>query len=490
MEIPDRIAFLKATDLLGGAPEHLLRQIGERMEAVDLGAGTTLFREGDAGDAVYLVVEGTLRLENEGIPLMARRRGDCVGEFALIDDAPRSASAIAETDVRLLKWERDAFQEAVSGTTEVAYGIFKILIEKLREDIGIQVEAARELRRANQRLEQENRSLRVQVAPEPEVVYQSPRMQEVLDLAWKVAESSSTVLLRGDSGTGKEVVARGIHGRSLYREGPFVPVHCASLPASLLESELFGHEKGAFTGATAQRPGRFELADGGTLFLDEVGEIEPEIQIKLLRVLQERRFERVGGSRTLQVNVRVIAATNRNLEKAMGDGTFREDLYYRLNVIPIVLPPLRERREDIPVLVTHFLDHYSREMAQPELRVSDEAMDQLLVYAWPGNVRELQNLIERMIVVVDGEAVLPRHLPPEVRGEEAGRGVTGAAEPSGGLPTLAEMERRHVEAALIRCGWNQSQAARLLDISRDQLRHRIKRYGIQGDWHVGAPTRN
>ena len=490
MTIIDRIAFLKTTDLLAGTPENLLWQIGEHMEEVEAKAGMILFREGEAGDAVYLILVGTLSLEREDIPLVARGRGECVGEFALIDDAPRSASAIVETDVLLLRWEREDFQEVLSQSPEVACGIFRILTDKLRQDVVLQVETAKELRRANERLERENRTLRIQVAPESEVVSQSARMQEVLDMAWKVADASSTVLLRGESGTGKEVVARAIHRRSPYREGPFVPVHCAALPASLLESELFGHEKGAFTGATARRQGWFELADRGTIFLDEMGEIDPEIQVKLLRVLQERTFERVGGSQTIEVELRVIAATNRNLEEAIRAGTFREDLYYRLNVIPLVLPPLRERREDIPRLVAHFLDHYSREVGRQVLRVSSEAMDLLSAYAWPGNVRELQNLIERMIVVVEGETILPRHLPPEARGEKVPTGTTELPKPSEGVSTLAEMERRHVEAALIRCEWNQSHAARLLDISRDQLRHRIKRYGIQGSWRVGAPARN
>ena len=337
-------------------------------------------------------------------------------------------------------------------------------------------------------LERENRTLRMQVAPEPEVVSHSPRMQEVLDMAWRVANTASTVLLRGESGTGKEVIARAIHRRSPYREGSFIPVHCAALPASLLESELFGHEKGAFTGATAQRQGRFELADGGTLFLDEVGELDPEIQVKLLRVLQERKFERVGGSQTIEVDVRMIAATNRNLEEAIDAGTFREDLYYRLNVIPILLPSLRERREDIPMLVDHFLDRYTREVGRPMLRVSSETMDLFLAYTWPENIREPQNLIERMVVVAEGETILPRHLPPEVQEEGLPVGPTDAPKPSEELPTLAEVERKHVEAALVRCGWNQSQAARLLDITRDQLRHRIKRYGLQDSRRAGAST--
>ncbi|MDP6776641.1 MAG: sigma 54-interacting transcriptional regulator [Candidatus Latescibacteria bacterium] len=486
----DQIRFLQDTSLLAEAPGYVIRQVHTRMCEVTLREGESLFREDDPGDAAYVVLEGELRLEKEGIGLVDRGPGDCVGEFALIDDSPRSATVVALTDVVLLRWERTSFQAAVSETPGVATGIFKILLAKLREDIGIQVEAAKELIQANERLTRENRTLRVQVAPDPEVITRSPRMGEVLRLASRVAQTASTVMLKGESGTGKEVIARVIHRRGPRSEGPFIPVHCAALPTNLLESELFGHEKGSFTGATARRQGRFELADSGTLFLDEVGEIEPETQVKLLRVLQDRQFERVGGSQTLKVDARVISASNRDLEAAVAAGRFREDLYYRLNVIPIVLPPLRTRREDIPLLVEHFMGEYCREMGRAELQIAPEAMKLLRSYRWPGNVRELQNLVERMVVVVDGDMVEPGHLPPEMVGGGEGDAATESGESQGELATLEEMERKHVEAALARSGWNQSRAARLLGISRDQLRNRIKRYGIEGDWRVGSPGRN
>ncbi|MDA0746889.1 MAG: sigma 54-interacting transcriptional regulator [bacterium] len=483
----DRMDLLKATDLLADVSLDLLTRISEALTEMRVKRGETLVQEGDAGDAAFLVVEGRLAIEKDGIVLLTRGAGEWVGEFALIDDAPRSTFVKAATNAVLLRWDRENFQKMIGQSSEVAYGIARVLLAKLREDVSIQVETAKDLRDANERLERENRSLKVQVKPEPQVISQSPRMQEVLDLAWKVADSPSTVLLRGESGTGKEVIARAIHRHSpVGATGPFVSVHCASLSATLLESELFGHEKGAFTGASALRQGRFELADGGTLFLDEVGEIEPEVQVKLLRVLQERAFERVGGSRTLQVNVRLIAATNRNLEEGVRTGRFREDLYYRLNVIPIVLLPLRERREDIPLLVTHFLGHYCKEMGRSLVRVADGAMDRLQAYDWPGNVRELQNLMERIVVVGDGKILLSEHLPVEMRGVEP---TTPKAGFTGGFPTLAEVEQRHVETALVQCNWNQSQAAHLLGVSRDQLRNRVKRFGIQGEWKVGAPAR-
>ena len=338
-----------------------------------------------------------------------------------------------------------------------------------------------DLQRANEQLEQENRSLRVQLESDSEVVSRNAQMQSVLQLAWRAAESPSTVLLQGESGTGKEVIARAIHRRSAYSEGLFVPVHCAALPSELLESELFGHEKGAFTGAITQRLGRFEMAQGGTLFLDEVGEIGLDMQVKLLRVLQERAFERVGGTQTVEVDVRVLAATNRDLAEAVREGQFREDLYYRLNVVPIVLPPLRERVEDIASFVDRFLSHYADQMGRSAMRVSAAAMDLLMAYRWPGNVRELQNWVERMVVVADSDEILPRHLPGEVQKNQA----VG----SGDILPLGEIERQHVEAALAQCKWNQTDAAELLKITRAQLRHRIKQHGIVGGWRVGAPVR-
>ena len=482
----ERIAFLRQTDLFSQVDEDLLERIAMGVEEVEVRAGETVFREGEAGDAIYLVVEGILNLVSEGVLLVGRGPGECVGEFALIDRESRSADAVAETDGRLLKWESADFHAALAQSPEIAYGVFRILTDKLRQDIAVQVEAARQLRRDNERLARENRQLQAQVGPEQDLVTRSRTMQEVLDLAWRVAASASTVLLRGESGTGKEVLARAIHRHSSYGEGPFVPVHCAALPATLLESELFGHEKGAFTGATGQRQGRFELANGGTLFLDEIGELEPEIQIKLLRVLQERTFERVGGHETVEVDVRVVAATHRDLEAFVRDGTFREDLYYRLNVVPVILPPLRERREDISVLVEHFLERFCLELGRSPLSIAPATMELLTAHAWPGNVRELQNLMERMAVVVDEETVQPAHLPLELRGVQSAAGERSAT----GLATLAEVERRHVEEALVRSAWNQSHAAQLLNISRDQLRLRIVRYGIKGPWRVGAPVRN
>lgn len=310
-----------------------------------------------------------------------------------------------------------------------------------------------------------------------QLVSRSPVMQQVLDLAGRVADSESTVLIRGETGTGKEVIAQSIHLRSRRSEGPFVPVNCAGIPTGLLESELFGHEKGAFTGATSRRKGRFELANAGTLFLDEIGDLSAEGQTKLLRVLQERRLERLGGTETIAVDVRVVAATNRDLERQVDQGAFREDLYYRLNVIPISLPPLRERPEDVPLIAQHFLNRYARMSGRPAQSLSPEALDCLSAYRWPGNVRELRNVIERMVVLVDEDLITAGHLPPEIR---AGA-LEGDRATRRSFDTLVERERRHILEALERSGGvvrGPGGAAVLLGMPESTLRHRIKKLGI------------
>lgn len=342
------------------------------------------------------------------------------------------------------------------------------------------------LQQAYKRLEQENQTLRVQLEPVQEMLSRNPQMQATLDLAHRVADTPTTILLTGESGTGKEVLSRAIH-RMSGRQGQFVPVHCAALPAALLESELFGHEKGAFTSAVEKREGRFERADGGTLFLDEVSEIPPEVQVKLLRVLQERQFERVGSSDTLEVDVRVIAATNKSLETAVKNGTFRQDLYYRLNVIPITLMPLRERPEDIPLLIDQFLEQSCTKTGRDPKHISKDTLEQLLTYAWPGNVRELQNLIERLVVISIDNIITPQDLPNEVKTPQ--QETQNNPTETNTQASLAEVEKQTLKNTLIQCQWNQSEAARVLGISRTKLRDRIKRYNIQGTWRVGAPGR-
>jgi len=293
----------------------------------------------------------------------------------------------------------------------------------------------------------------------------------------QVAPSDATVLIRGESGTGKELIARAIHFNSARAAGPLVTLNCAALPEQLLESELFGHEKGAFTGAVAQRKGRFELADGGSIFLDEIGDLSPALQVKLLRVLQERQFERLGGTRTLKVDVRILAATHRDLEQAMRDGTFREDLYYRLNVVTIQIPPLRERREDIPVFLDHFLRKFVQKNRREVTGLTAAARDALLRYDYPGNVRELENIVERAVLLCRSQVIDLEDLPVALRPGERGPVESEARR----LPDLlASIEWQAIRAALERHGGVQTQAAAELGISERVLRYKMKKYGLEG----------
>jgi two-component system NtrC family response regulator/two-component system response regulator HydG len=324
-----------------------------------------------------------------------------------------------------------------------------------------------ELRRETRQLRQR---VRDRVAPN-NIVGDSPPMQRVFEIVDQVAPSRATVLIAGESGTGKELVANALHQRSPRANGPFIKLHCAALAESLLESELFGHERGSFTGAMARKDGRFQLADGGTLFLDEIGEISPAIQVKLLRFLQEHEFERVGGTQTIRVDVRVIAATNRNLTEEVAKGRFREDLYYRLNVVALEIPPLRERRSDIPPLAKFFLERYAKENGKPALGFSPEALELLAAYDWPGNVRELENAIERAVVLTSGSLVDARQLPPNVRPRLAPAGM-----PAIPGATMADIERYAILETLKSTGGSTSKAAEILGISVRTIQYRLHQY--------------
>jgi two-component system, NtrC family, nitrogen regulation response regulator NtrX len=336
------------------------------------------------------------------------------------------------------------------------------------------------------RLEEENLQLRQRLEPQQEVVGESPTLRRLREQIAAAAPTNGRVLIRGESGTGKELLARAIHRQSLRRGRPFVAVNCAAIPEELIESELFGHEKGAYTGATAQRRGKFEQADGGTIFLDEVGDMSLKTQAKVLRVLQEQTFERVGGSETLAVDVRVIAASNKDLEAAMRGGAFREDLFYRLNVVPFEIPPLRDRKEDIPVLARHFLAWYCAEYGKHEKMLTPAALDRLLQYPWPGNVRELKNLMERMVIMVPAERIVPEDLEASLapRGAE-GQGGEAATEAPAGLEaaTLREGRERFERAFLLRhleaAGWNITRAAERLGIERSNLHRKLRAFRIE-----------
>jgi DNA-binding NtrC family response regulator len=326
----------------------------------------------------------------------------------------------------------------------------------------------------------ENRMLKAQLkegARFEGIISVDPAMEEALNVVARAAPSRASVLIRGESGTGKELIARAIHSASPRAACPFVAINCAALNENLIESELFGHEKGAFTGADAQRQGRFEQADGGTLFIDEVAEIPAEVQAKLLRVLQERTIERVGGNASIEVDVRLVSATHQQVEDLVQAGRFREDLFYRLNVVTLVLPPLRQRRQDIPVLVDFFLERYSAENSKGIDEVSREAMEALMRYDYPGNVRELQNLVERAVVMTRGSAVTRADLPAELQ-ESSARKVELSA--SATLPEQVEaLERQAIEQAMTAASGVQSRAAELLGITERNLRYKLKKYGFK-----------
>jgi DNA-binding NtrC family response regulator len=337
------------------------------------------------------------------------------------------------------------------------------------------------------RLREENRDLREALGERyrfENIVAKSAKLQEVLALVERVAPTNSTVLLGGESGVGKDMIARAIHQHSRRASGPFIKINCTAIPENLLESELFGYERGAFTGAVTSKPGKFELADKGTILLDEIGDVPGAIQVKLLRVLQEREFERLGGTKTLKVDVRVLAATNQDLRAALEQGTFREDLYYRLNVVPISIPPLREHKEDIPYLADHFLARFARESAKPIKGITPAAMRMLMDFHWPGNIRELENIIERAVALSTGTMLDVGDIRLDfdrVAPVAAGLGVSSGDAAGPFLPqgmTLEQYEDEIIKEALRRATGNKSQAARLLGLSRNAFRYRLSKLGV------------
>jgi len=332
------------------------------------------------------------------------------------------------------------------------------------------------------------------------IIGHSQGILDIYAILERVADTPTTVLISGESGTGKELVARALHEHSSRKDKPFIKVNCAAIPKELIESELFGHERGAFTGAVSSKPGRFELANGGTLFLDEIGEIPIEMQVKLLRALQESEFERVGGIKTIRVDVRLVAATNRDLKRLIASGSFREDLFYRLNVVPIRLPALRERTGDIPVLVEHFLGKFNERLKKKVEGAETEAMEVLVAYPWPGNIRELENVIERAVLFCDAQKLRASDLPPEIRGIPAMANVplpeadlTAALAGEGGLKehvkvAMSRLEKELVSRALQQTGGNVTHAARLLKISRKGLQLKMKELGLREGSSDGTPS--
>ncbi|NOY76879.1 MAG: sigma-54-dependent Fis family transcriptional regulator [Calditrichaeota bacterium] len=380
-----------------------------------------------------------------------------------------------------------AFGTVENAVEAMKIGAFDYLVKPVKiKELKMVLERAfqfRALRRENRELRKTIRSLRMKL---PEFITVNPRMQAILKRVRDVAPTGATVLIQGKSGTGKELIAQMIHQLSDRSDGPFVPVNCAAIPQDLLESELFGHERGAFTGAVHQKKGKFELANGGTFFLDEIAELPLNLQAKLLRVLETHQVSRVGGTQTLDVDVRVIAATNRDLQKLVREGGFREDLFYRLNVVKISLPELRERPDDIPVLVDYFLRKYREELKKDVTSVSPEAQRVLMQYPWPGNVRELENVVYRAVLFVEGTEIRPEHLPEELRagGHESGHDIPQtkdellAAKKKLKQEVIQALEKRFLENALQDNEWNISRTARAVGMDRRQLQNMIRRHKI------------
>jgi len=356
--------------------------------------------------------------------------------------------------------------------------IFSIVASMIAQAVKIR----QSLQEEKQKLMEENSRLKHELQDKfrpSNIIGSSPSMQAVFDLIAQVCKSEATVLIRGESGTGKELVAHAIHYNSFRAQGPFIKVNCAALPETVIESELFGHEKGAFTGALNTRKGRFELADGGTIFLDEIGDLAPMTQVKLLRVLQEQEFERVGGNKTIRTNVRIIAATNRNLEEAMATHDFREDLYYRLNVFPIHLPPLRDRRTDIMLLTDYFVEKYASKNHKAIRRISTSAIDLLTSYHWPGNVRELENCVERAVLMSSDEVIHAHHLPPSLQSAEStGTTFTGTL-----AETMDNLEREIILDSLKTNRGNMAKSARTLGITERIMGLRVKKHGIDPSYY-------
>jgi two-component system NtrC family response regulator len=396
---------------------------------------------------------------------------------------PGSSGLDVLRQAKQLNPELDVVIVTAYGTIEIAVGAMKAgALDYITKPIQLE-ELLILIDRAAQRqiLLRENEILRQELMEkevnQEQIIYKSPKMAELINLAGRISQSKASVLIQGESGTGKELLARLIHTLSQRSKMAMVTVNCAAIPESLVESELFGHEKGAFTGALHRRIGRFEQADGGTLFLDEIGEISPSVQVKLLRFLQDGEYQRVGGAINLQADVRVISATNQNLEAELREGSFRDDLFYRLNVITITIPPLRERREDIPPLIDHFIGRFAGENRKKIEGVSQEARDLLIKYDYPGNVRELENIVERAVVISRGTLISRDDLPFR---KEFGENFVNPEEKDGGLQESVEtLERRLIRKALDEEGSNQTKAAAILGISERMLRYKLKKYGFK-----------
>jgi two-component system response regulator PilR (NtrC family) len=443
----------------------MLRQVGYAVTLADGGEAAVQALKSDAFD---LVITDLRMRKVDGLAVLRAAKEHSPRTVVLVV----TAFASTETAVEAMKL----------GAYDYVTKPFKL--DELRLTIANALE--------RKRLQDENQELKRQLRREhgfEGFIGKSPRMLEVFETIRKTADSGSTVMITGESGTGKELVARAVHQESSRRNAPFVSVNCGAIPETLMESELFGHVKGAFTGAVASTEGLFAAADGGTLFLDEITEIPQSVQVKLLRATQEREIRRVGDTRDVKVDVRLIAASNRDLAKAVADGVLREDLYYRLNVIPIHMPPLRERIEDIPLLVAHFIARITHDVGKSVRGISPESLAILERYHWPGNIRELENIVERAIVLGSGEILAPESLPPHLRAPRDERTLDVDIPPTGMNleDTLARIESRYIRLALERSDWLQVRAAELLGLSFRQFRYKLQKHGLRGGRQAPKP---
>jgi two-component system NtrC family response regulator len=423
----------------------------------------------------------------QGLDLLKKERADLVVTDVRMPgmDGLQVLEGVRKVDPNIQVIILTAFGTIEMAVEAMKAGAFHYISKPFnRDELKLTIKKALQLKE----LERENVTLREELKERTRldaIIAVSPPMAQVLELVIRVAPTETTVLILGESGTGKELIARAIHGSSPRAHGPFVAVNCAAIPETLLESELFGHVKGAFTGAIRDRVGKFEAAEGGTVFLDEIGEMRPDLQVKILRVLEERMLERVGDNKLIRVDVRVLAATNKDLSKAIQAGEFREDLYYRLNVVPLQIPPLRERSEDIRPLAQHFLKRLG---ASPRLTIAPEAFRALESYDWPGNVRELENALERAMIFHRGDVISLADLPETIRAPKAKEAAAlPVSLPEAGL-SLEEVEKELILRALQKHDWNQSRAARYLGITRHTLLYRIEKHNIARPGSRGGRT--
>ena len=447
---PQRILVVDDEDNARRAIATILNEEGYEVAEAANGA-EALARIGEFSPAVVLTDVRMPQMDGLTLLKTAREQGSDA-TFVMM-----TAFASVETAVEAMKSGADNFLLKPLDADQVLVTLGKVLEKRsLRQE----AEALRD-------------QVRSRVRRFHDIIGESPQLQGIYDVIRRAAGTRATVLILGESGTGKELIAQALHQESPRKDKPFIRVHCAALSENLLESELFGHEKGSFTGALARKEGRFELADGGTLFLDEIGEISPAVQVKLLRVLQQREFERVGGTQTLKVDVRIVAATHRDLVAEVKAGRFREDLYYRLNVVSVTLPPLRDRKSDVPALVNHFLEKYSDSYGKQVRGLAPGTLQALLSHDWPGNIRELENAIERAVVLAQGQELTTDDLPPVLRGPRPHGTSTGALIPGA---TLAAIEREAILRTLEMVQGSTSRAAEVLGISVRKIQYRLKEY--------------